>query len=259
MLRRERTIYEGDTGLEHYQVVDMVYGGRPARVLFTDRHRAAQSGIARDSKIELLFDYNQRFFELATSIKPGHMLIIGGGTYTLPMALLQSLPHASIDVVEIDPQLDDIAEQFFGLISHPRLTIIHDTGQHYLDTTLKNYDLILVDAFIGTEIPHEFLTLETTLTLQSRLTKQGLVAINAIDTYSGRSMRLKNLLAAYQKAFRHVSMYPADESISLLISQNFIVLGQKSGHSPYHIKSSSLPLPKTTAHNILSDNSKFYS
>lgn len=255
MFRRERTIFEGDTGFEHYQVVDMKYEGRPARVLFTNHHRAAQSGIATDGKPELLFDYNQRLFELAKSLQPKNILIVGGGTYTLPTALIYVLPRTNIDVVEVDSGLDVIARRFFGLIRYKRLNIIHTDGRNYLESTTQKYDLIIIDAFTGTEIPYDLTTIQATIALEQHLKPKGIVAMNIIGTYYGRSMRLRSVQAAYQQTFANVYIHQADDAMSLLVSQNFVIIGQKTS-VPYHIQVPPLSLPKVTADNLLLDNPK---
>ena len=118
-------LFDGDTAFEHYQVIDTIYEGRPARVLYSGRRGTAQSGIATDGKPELLFDYNQRFTELLESIPAKHVLLIGGGAYTLPRAIVQQFPDLQIDVVELDPGLKAIAERFFGLQASDRLRIFH--------------------------------------------------------------------------------------------------------------------------------------
>lgn len=257
MHKQERTIYEGETAFESYQVVDMVYEGRPARVLFTNHHRAAQSGIAMDDESTLLFDYNQRFLELALAMQAKRILVIGGGTYTLPMTLIDALPQAHIDTVEIDPGLDTIAKHFFGLTTHKRLSIIHTDGRSFLENTTNLYDLIIIDAFNGTELPYELMTIQAIIALQRRLTLDGIAAMNVIGTYYGRSMKLKSLSAAYQKVFKNVNIYPADDSISLLVSQNFLLIGQKSNSTlDHHIATLPLQLPSSTIENLLFDNPK---
>lgn len=253
MFRREHTIYEGDTAHEHYEVVDMVYEGRPARVLFTNYHRAAQSGVGIDKNPEPLFDYNQRFLELVKSLHPKNILLIGGGAYTLPIALAEVLPKIFIEVIEVDSGLDYIAKNYFGLKPHKHLDIIHTDGRNYLESTTQKYDLIITDAFIGAMVPYELLTVQAAIAMHRHLTPHGTLAMNVIGAYYGRNMKVKNLLAAYSVAFKHVYMHQADNSTTLSTSQNFIVIGRNSEHIPYSVRTPTLTLPNTTAHNLLLD------
>src|SRR5205085_7261391 len=106
-------VWEGNTALGRYQVIDTVYDGRPARVLYSGDAQAAQSGIATDHRPELLFDYNQRFLELAEGLNPSTVLIIGGGAGTLATALLNMKTITKIDIVEPDSMLTEFAYKYF--------------------------------------------------------------------------------------------------------------------------------------------------
>src|SRR6476469_4412698 len=97
----EGILVEGDTQHGHYVVADTIYSGRPARVLYSGNHQAAQSGVAKDDNPDLLFDYNQRFIELVRGLLPKKILLIGGGALSLPKALLEEFPEVSLDVVEL--------------------------------------------------------------------------------------------------------------------------------------------------------------
>jgi hypothetical protein len=65
MFDTEKILFDGNTKFAHYQVIDMHYVGRPARVLFSGQRAAAQSAIPRDGNPAMLFDYNQRFMAAA--------------------------------------------------------------------------------------------------------------------------------------------------------------------------------------------------
>jgi hypothetical protein len=58
----DHIVFEGDSKYGHYVVSDGTYAGRPARALYSGNGDAAQSGLALDSNKQLLFDYNQRFW-----------------------------------------------------------------------------------------------------------------------------------------------------------------------------------------------------
>src|SRR3954469_25939647 len=121
----QQVVWEGDTAYGHYQVVDAPYDGRPARVLYSGDHQAAQSGVATDGQPDLLFDYNQRLFEIARGVQPKTVLLIGGGVGTLPTALLAALPDVQVDMVEPDDGLTKLAYQYFDLPVDDRLRLFH--------------------------------------------------------------------------------------------------------------------------------------
>ena len=227
IFHREKLLYEVRTNFEHYQVFDMIYEGRYARVLFSGKKEAAFSGMPLDGGNDMLFDYIQRMYELVATVRPSSLLMIGGGAYTLPITLIRSLPDIQIDVVEIDPGLDDIAEGFFGLKANPRLKIIHADGEEFLKKNKSKYDMIIVDAFTNLEVPSSLAKNSVIKLLSKRLNKDGVVAMNIISAYLGRrSEVIRKFYGVYSKNFDHTTIYPADTTISLWTPQNFILIAQ---------------------------------
>jgi spermidine synthase len=224
MLNSDRLVFETDTKFDHFQIWDMVYEGRPARVLYNDNGQAAQSGIARDNKPDLLFDYNQRFFELVCGTMPKKLLLIGGGMFTLPTALMKALPNLKIDVVEIDEELTHIAQEYFNLVITDNLHIYNKDGLAYLQNNPTRYDLILIDVFIKLKIPESFMTADAIASYASHLTKHGVIAQNVVSSYLGKtSSAIFVLVERYDTQFQEVSIYPASHAYSLWLPQNLIL------------------------------------
>lgn len=227
MKRDESIIYQTDSGYDHYEVVERTYEGRSARVLFSGPRRAAQSGIGLDDDPDLLFDYNQRILELANGLYPTRILVIGGGAFTLPMALVAALPDAQVDVVELDPGLKSIAEQYFGLQQSERLEIMFGDGREFVQTTTNTYDLIIMDVFSELRIPQQFLTVNYVQLLSTKLNPGGAVAMNIIASYQGRNTALiKSQVAAYTECFDRLDIYPAAHGLTSWLPQNLILLAQ---------------------------------
>lgn len=220
-------VYEFDTDYGHYMIIDMIYDGRSARVLFSGDRQAAQSGIAYDGKPDLLFDYNQRMFELATGLNPKKILIIGGGMFTLPSALLKALPKAIIDVVELDEGLTAPATKYFDLPADARLTIINNDGLNFLGSNNKQYDLILIDAYTHASAEPSLGSAEAIGHLRSSLAARGVVGANVIAAYFGRRCQaLHKLCANYESQFESIELYPASQNLSLWLPQNLLLTAQ---------------------------------
>lgn len=214
------------TAHDHYQIVETIYRGRPSRVLFTGDQTAAQSGLALDDKPELLFDYIQRFRELASLLKPQHSLLIGGGAFSLPKALNQDTPGINLDVVELDEELLSVAREHFGLALWPELTVYGADGRQFLQQTDKTYDLIMIDAFSQLAIPRSLITQEAISLMADRLSPNGMLVMNAIGSYRGKAaIVLERLSAAYHAAFQNVGIFPAESGLGSYENQNFMVIG----------------------------------
>jgi spermidine synthase len=223
-------IWQGETPHNRYEIVDTLYDGRPARVLYSGDRNAAQSGVAKDDNPSLLFDYNQRFLELTEHVLPNRVLLIGGGVGTLPMALLQKLPNVRVDMVEPDETLTRLAYEYFGLPVDECLRIFHTDGRSYLAGTAERYDLILVDAFVHTGIPRNVKSVEAFQAYAAHLSPRGMVAMNIISAYRGRSSYvLREIQAAAMQSFAVTDLFLAGRGYSLWLPQNFILVAQKQG------------------------------
>jgi spermidine synthase len=240
MHRNDDVLYEVRTSFEHYQVIDTIYDGRRARVLFSGHRTAAQSGMARDGKSELLFDYNQRFLELVECLIPSNILLIGGGAFTFPMRVIEQFPDCSIDVVELDPMLSDIAREYFGLQDNPRLHIYHTDGLSYLRQNSNQYDLVLIDAFTHASVPESLVTAHAAKLLVQSLEDRGILACNIIATHRGpRSEPLREQYSSYKRFFPYMQLFPAGRMLSDWESQNFILVGHKQKDEPIMCMSTS--------------------
>lgn len=236
-------LFDGDTEHGHYQVVDTIYEGRAARVLYSGPRSAAQSGIATDGQPDLLFDYNQRFLELIEGLQPKRVLLLGGGAFTLPKALLVEFRQVYIDVVELDGGLQKIAERYFGLQPSERLRIHNGDAIRFLRTATDKYDVILIDVFMHTTIPEVFLQPETAELAYNRLKRHGVTAMNVISPYFGRNAEtIRALVANYSRIFRKVETYPAGRSMfSLWLPQNLVLVAQKGKAQPVQLRYGKLP------------------
>lgn len=217
-----------------YKIVDTVYNGRPARMLFGEKN-SPQSGIATDDSAELLFDYNQRCLEIAMSQLPTSVLVIGGGAFTFPRAVYDRFPTAVIDVVEIDPALVAAAYNYFELPHDDRLTVYTEDGARFAARMKKQYDFIVIDAFSGYTIPPHLIEHAAINQYARLLSHNGVLAINFIAEYKqGRPSLGHEIVAAFSESFHNIALYPSDPSYYKGEEQNFILTAsQKPLHFEY--------------------------
>jgi len=252
----QQILWEGDTAYGHYSVVDTPYDGRPARVLYSGERQAAQSGVAKDGKPDLLFDYNQCLFELATSLAPGRLLLIGGGVFTLPTVLLGALPEIRIDAVELDAGLTDLAYRYFDLPVNERLNIFNTDGRTFLREHATHYDMIVVDAYSHTSIPKELKTRQAFDAYSKHLGSKGVFAMNVISGYYGPSARtLEQVYAAARQSFSPVDVFLASRGYSLWLPQNFVLAAQKGQSLPLrdYVRHDAVKQPVVSSGVILED------
>ncbi len=213
-----------DNSFGSFSVEELKYEGRSARVLFSGPQHAAQSGIPLDDNPRLLFDYNQLLLELAVDLDPKRVLVLGGGTLTLPMALVTYLPNAHVDVVEQNADLIQLAEEYFSYRPNPRLMIHVADATTALKQFKDRFDLIITDIFDNFTIPMPFRTVGFASSLKQLMNPHGVVATNCIAATSGYAAQpLRQITAAYSKAIGPVRALKADKDYAYWTPQNLII------------------------------------
>ena len=167
----------------------------------------------------LQFDY-LKF--LATSFlfvpQPKAVLIVGLGGGGMVHFLRHVDPKLQIDVVEIDPVVVRLAEQYFNVRTGNSTNIITGDGLKYLAETARKYDVIYLDAFLkpssdtdGTGAPLSLRTQQFYTAMQTRLAPGGVVAFN-LNHHTGLDEDMRNIAAAFPQAY---AFRLADEAVVL--------------------------------------------
>jgi len=185
---------------------------RPSgRVLHLDQLRHAYVDLDDPSYLE--FRYVRLLADVAAALPPGPLdvLHIGGGGFTFPRYLSAVRPGSQHVVLEIDPQLVDIAEDELGLERRADLRI--ETGDARLAFTelpSDAYDLVVGDAFGGESVPWHLTTLEVVDEIERVLRPGGVYAMNVIDGGSSRFARAQ--MATLAERFEHLAViHPPDD------------------------------------------------
>lgn len=250
LLRQQSEVYDFDTEYSRVQVFrtnDSVTG-KPIRALATDPY-FVQSAMFLDSD-ELVLEYS-RFYHLIGNFNPHikHSLIIGGAGYSFPKDYLRKYPDAKLDVVEIDPQMTEIARRFFRLVDDPRLNIIHEDGRMFINRAESGkYDAILMDAFGSLfSVPAHLTTIEAVKHLNRILTPDGVIIFNLGSAITGPASHfLQAELATYQKAFPHVYLFKVNPDYPDEKLQNLIIVASKSAKAPSLLEPKSPTSPGST-------------
>ena len=156
-------------------------------------------------------------------------LMIGGAAYTYPMHYLKKYENKTIDVVEIDETMTQIAEEEFGLDkNNPNLGLITQDGRSYLNYNEKKYDTVFVDAFKGLNAPFELTTYEAMQKVYDSLNNNGTVITNIISAIEGDDADfIKYEYSTYKAIFDDVKVFQVNPNHSDDEEQNLILVGIK--------------------------------
>ena len=138
------------------------------------------------------------------------VLIVGGGGGVVPTIFARDYPQLQrIDVVEIDPDVVEVSERYFGFRPDGRrIKVTVMDGRVYLRETDQTYDIIILDAFTGGRPPFHLLTRECLESARRRLSDRGVLHINIISALEGpRSPLFWALLKTMVAVFGRQSVY----------------------------------------------------
>ena len=104
------------------------------------------------------------------------MLILGMGTGTYATQCKRYFGDISIEGVEIDDKITDLAVQYFELPEDVPVTTYD--GRAYLNSIDKKYDVIMVDAYQDITIPFQMSSVEFFRLVADHLTEDGVMVVN---------------------------------------------------------------------------------
>jgi len=220
-------VYRHDGVYEKLLIYDGEYKGRPTRFFQQDRSNSGARYLDTD---ELVFDYT-KYYALYKIFNPQlkKALIIGGGAYSIPKALLKEPGVELVEVAEIEPSLYDLAKKYFRLADDQRLTNHVIDGRRWLHDSQNRYDLIFSDVYYSLySVPVHFTTEEFFKLAKSKLNDKGVFMANLIGNLDNRP---PSLIFSEIKTFKAVfpnSYFFAVNSPDIKATQNIIFLGFNS-------------------------------
>lgn len=169
-----------------------------------------QSGMYVDDPFRTRFEYSD-YLQLPFAYRPGtrRILYIGLGGGSAPKRTWRDFPATQIEVVELDPEVVDVAYEYFDVPRDPRLRIEVEDGRRFLANNDGPWDAIVIDAFYSDSIPFHLATREFLELARSRLAPGGVVSTNIIGAVRGTDSRLfRSMLRTYRTVFPTVAIHP---------------------------------------------------
>ncbi len=155
---------------------------------------------------------------------PESILVIGLAGGTVPTYLAHHYPEAQITSVDFDPAMQRVAEQYFNFRESPRNRVAIEDGRVFLRTTQERYDLIIIDAFDGRNVPFHLSTREFLELCNKRLNPGGVLAAN---TPSSEKLN-QRYLATFASVFARVDVFQAQRAGNrILVAHNASVPADK--------------------------------
>jgi spermidine synthase len=195
------------------------------RILWLDTLR--HSYVDLDDPTHLEFMYTQVLGDVVDSLAPSGEAIdavhVGGGGFTIPRYLAATRPGSANLVLELDPEVVDLAEDELGLrIAEDLRVITGDARIAVADLRSDSADLVVGDAFGGRAVPWHLTTREFVTDLDRVLHGGGILAQNIIDLPSLGFLRAE--LATMRDVFEHVAVIAPAPRLAGEEGGNFVVV-----------------------------------
>jgi len=139
-----------------------------------------QSSINKKSPFKLQTKYTRDMAKVFDHYRdiPETILVLGLGAGTIPSYLYHRFPNTKIYVIEILPELKEIASDYFSMPRNERLEIVIGDAYDYIKETQIQFDLIFMDVFSKNTIPKKFSTEKFYAGLYQLTSTDGYVAFN---------------------------------------------------------------------------------
>lgn len=163
--------------------------------------------------VDLILKKHLRHF---TSPKRALLLGLGGGG--ILHYFHHQFPQAHLTAVEIDPVMIDLAKKYFHISD---LTVsIHqaDATEFISQTTRESFDAIIVDCYLGSQIPQSLQSNEFLQDLSRVLTSDGTITFNRLNDKSNHESN-RQFLDKLNQAFASIETF-RNYSNLLVVARN---------------------------------------
>lgn len=232
-----KVIYETSCyGGSDLEIRDATEDGESVRLLLVGGARESASYNDKAHRNDLVFRYALGFNEIFTANPDlNSALLIGGAGFSYPKYFISHFPKKTLDVVEIDPVMLEIAFKYFyldelydefDLYKNERLKIFIMDGNDYLKQSTKKYDIIFNDAYVAENLDETLLTDESVKRIKDRLNPEGIYVINMITSLSGpHSKRGVEEFSLLKKYFAYTEFRRCRTDVPATERQNCLLIG----------------------------------
>lgn len=200
------------------------------RLLLLDSMKHSYVDLADETHLE--FGYMKVFGDVLAAAAPAdeplRALHVGGGAMSLPRYLDATRPGSHSTVLEIDPELAEIAEEELGFESTDSIEVVTGDARMALEDMARGqrdgsgYDVVVGDAFGGLAVPWHLTTLEVVELIREVSADDAVYMLNLIDRPPLGFARAE--AATLAAGFAHVAVVAEPARLAGEQGGNFVLL-----------------------------------
>ncbi len=216
-----------DTFYGNVKIVDYVSSGGTVREMLIDGLLQGAQDVGNGLSVNR-YIYLMQFLPFRLNPRGAEALVIGSGAGFIPRWYSQR--GIRTDVVDIDPLIPRLAAEYFGFSTSG--DVIIDDARHFLQTTERRYDFIILDAYTGDVTPHHLISREMFDLVASRLRPGGVLGINLIGSAGADNRMTASVIKTLRATFDHVDVVPAFEPSESESVGNFEIVAYRGARAP---------------------------
>ena len=215
--------------------------------------RAVQSEMSLDAPDQLLLGYTLSMMGfLLFNPEPEKIAMIGLGGGSMPKYCYHHLPQASIVVVENDPEVIALRDQFRIPQDDARLQVHCADGADFVRRAIDQYDVLVVDAFDRKGQPPQLCSKTFYDDCYSALAQDGIMVVNLLGDVAETTIYLDRIRVSFDGAVIVVDALDSLNKIAFACKGNLLdVPDQVLLERLKSLESQHALALHFTAHNIL--------
>lgn len=190
--------------------------GTPIRLLNVNGTFQSVSYIAPDLRFELCVHYHRMIAQVIQQVaSQGHVVVMGGGGFSLPKYLATHMKGATVDAIEIDPKIVSLAREHFFLgealgAASSELRVIEDDAWKALQNAdTDSIDVLVNEVFAGRKSLGPLGTAAGARVVKEKLADGGVYLADVRCPLEGRGAALLSQVAdVFSHEFAHVAYVP---------------------------------------------------
>lgn len=195
------------------------------RVLQSGSGASREQGAINVSNLRIhIHDYSQlSMYSLLFVPNPSKILVAGLGAGIIPREMSFYRPSTEIDVVEIDPDIVDIAYNYFfykdNKCGNPKIRTHIDNIWNFIGNGEVKYDIIVLDAFMEHYIPHYLMSIDFLAKVKNRLSDNGIIVSNLANCHPSYPRQINTYRSVFGDTMFHLDGIRNDAT-TILFSGN---------------------------------------
>lgn len=190
--------------------------GTPIRLLNVNGTFQSVSYIAPDLRFELCVHYHRMMAQVIQQVAPqGHVMVMGGGGFSLPKYLATHMKGATVDAIELDPKIVSLAREHFFLdealvTASSELRVIEDDAWKVLQNAeASSIDVLVNEVFAGRKSLGPLGTAAGARVVKEKLANGGVYLADVRCPLEGRGAALLSQVTdVFAQEFAHVAYVP---------------------------------------------------